>query len=638
MWDRIRNSTFRAGRGTTGPHLHPHPAARSRRRPLVEVLENRELMTASLTSIPDQSVPAKLGLQLTLNGSASGATSQTFTATSDNPNIHVSVAQGPFWTVTVSHNSSGAGDPQINNQSMTFQFFQDLTPQTVARITNLTDQGYYTQGFPNATPPVPAGQYIPRITSPTSGFGIVQGGSSSPTSTSSSSGIAPIGTEPVQQLAFTGQGQLAMANANTSTNKTTTDAQFFITSGPLSTSSQGTLDFNFTLFGQLVSGQQTLTNLSNVATMPSTDPGLNNEKSVPINPVVINAVTLSDNNPDGVLHIDTTGSQQGQTANITVTATDPATHTTATQTFKVTVSAYNGPTNPVINFSPITTPIATSATINTPLNIQLSGANGYPGTNVTNTISFRLLSQPSHGTISNFNATNGALVYTPNPGYTGQDAFQYEAIATPSSSSFSTTTSFPTTVSISTVFGTVRVIPSNPNGTSLPNSNVLIITPNPGNHKVTDSIHVTQVTDPSVTGGQKIVVTINGVTDLVQPASSSLLHIVVFGTKANDNIQVDPNVTVPTTLDGGHGGNNVVKGGGGPTREHGWFGHTLLVGGVGSNQLIGRKGVVRFQPSSTTTTIFAGVPHSRGRRQRASQPGGTFYRFVHGRLVPVYTF
>jgi cyclophilin family peptidyl-prolyl cis-trans isomerase len=635
MWDRIRISTFRARSGATGPH--PLPAARSRRRPLVEVLENRELMTASLASIPDQSVPAQLGLQLTLDGSASGAARQTFTATSDSPNIRVAVAQGQFWTVTVSHNSSGPADPQIDHQSMTFQLFPDLTPQTVARITNLTNQGYYTQGFPNANPPVPPGQYIPRITNATVGFSVVQGGSSSPTSTASSSGIPPINTEPVQQLAFTGANQLAMANTG---QPTSTDAQFFITNGQQSTNTQKAFDFNYTLFGQLVSGQQTLTTLSQVVVTRNSS----NELSQPVTPVVINAVALSDNNPNGVLHIDTTGSQEGQTANITVMATDPATHTTATRTFKVTVSAYNGPasaTQPVINFQPITTPITTSTTPNTPLNVQLNAKNGYPGTGATNTITYQLLSQPAHGTISNFDATNGTFVYTPNPSFSGQDFVQYQAIATPSASSgLSTTTSWVTTVSIVTGVnsGAVRVLPSNPNGTSIPNSNVLIVTPLPGNHKVTDNIHITQVADPTVTGGQKIAVSINGVFDVVQPATSSLLHIVVFGTKANDNIQVDPNVTVPTTLDGGHGGKNVVKGGGGPTREHGWFGHTLLVGGVGSNQLIGRKGVVRFQPSSTTTTIFAGVPHERGRRARATRPGGTFYRFVHGRLIPVFSY
>ena len=147
MWDRIRSVTFLARKQTTGPQAQP--SARSRRRPLVEVLENRELMTASLAPITNFTVPAQLGYQLPLNpSSGSTAAKQTFTATSSNPNIKVSVAQGQFWTLTVSHHSSGTGDPQINNETMTFQLFQDLTPTTVSRITNLTNQNYLHDGFP----------------------------------------------------------------------------------------------------------------------------------------------------------------------------------------------------------------------------------------------------------------------------------------------------------------------------------------------------------------------------------------------------------------------------------------------------------------------------------------------------------
>ena len=122
------------------------------------------------------------------------------------------------------------------------------------------------------------------------------------------------------------------------------DAQFFITNGTLSQSVQQSFDFNYTIFGQLVSGQQTVTDLSKVAVQnnSSTPP----EDSQPITPVVINSVAFSSTNPNGVLHIDTTGATAGQTAAITVTATDSTDHTT-TRTFTVTVGAYNGPTNSV---------------------------------------------------------------------------------------------------------------------------------------------------------------------------------------------------------------------------------------------------------------------------------------------------
>ena len=254
-------------------------------------------------------------------------TDQTFTATSSNPDIKVSVAQGQYWTVTVSHTAASSSDVTISHETMTFQLFDDLTPNTVSRISNFTTDGYYTTGFPDQTPPVAAGQYIPRITSvASSGFAAVQGGSDSATSTSSSSGVTPIGTEIAQQLAFTGQYQLAMANTG---SPNSSDAQFFITNGTVSQAIQQNFDYNYTIFGQLVSGQQTMTDLGNVqVTTNSSD-----EDSQPVNPVVINSVALSSTDPNGVLHIDTTGATAGQTATITVTATDPTDHTTKTQTF-----------------------------------------------------------------------------------------------------------------------------------------------------------------------------------------------------------------------------------------------------------------------------------------------------------------
>jgi cyclophilin family peptidyl-prolyl cis-trans isomerase len=422
--------------------------ARGRRppahQPFPEILEDRQLLTASLAPITSFSVPAQLGYQLALDGSGSTSSNQTYTATSSNPNIKVSVAQGQFWTVTVSHTAANSSDVTINHESMTFQLFVDLTPQTVARITTLTNDGYYTNGFPTQTPPVPAGQYIPRITSvASSGFSAIQGGSSSPTSTSSSSGLTPIATEPVQQLAFTGQYQIAMANTGAPNS---TDAQFFITNGVPSASAQQAFDFNYTIFGQLVSGQQTVTDLSKVAVQnnSSTPP----EDSQPITPVVINSVALSSTNPNGVLHIDTTSATAGQTATITVTATDPTDHTTATQSFTVAVSAYNGPTDPVINFRPFANPTTATTNENHPTTIQLAGQSGYPDSSTPGTLSYTIVTQPAHGTVSQFNAATGSLVYTPDPGYYGPDSFQYLVQASGPQSNPATTTSNPASVAI----------------------------------------------------------------------------------------------------------------------------------------------------------------------------------------------
>jgi len=614
MLDRILKVNSRSDRHEAGSR----PGSKhSRRQPLVEVLEGRQLLTASLETIAPVTVPAQLGYQVALD--SGGSTDQTYKATSSNPEIKVSVAQGQFWTIKVSHTAANSSDVTINNESMTFQLFGDLTPQTAARITTLTNDNYYTTATLPGSSPAGPGKFIPRITSvASSGFSAIQGGSGSATSTASSSGLTPIATEIAQQLAFTGQDQIAMANTN---SPNSSDAQFFITNGTVSQSVQQSFDFNFTIFGQLVSGQQTVTDLSKVAVQNnSSSPP---EDSQPITPVVINSVMLSSTNPNGVLHIDTTSATAGQTATITVTATDPndPTGKPATQSFTVTVGAYNGPTNSV-TASPQTNSPTTIQLQKTPPATLASGFN----------FSYQILSQPAHGTISQFNPTTGTLVYTSNSNYLGPDTFQYQVLAQPSANSSAPKTA----ISLGTV--QLTVTPANTGAVHLIDNDVLVVTPLPRTDHGTDNIVISQQADSTVSGGQKIVVFVNGVPDLIQPPSNSLFQIIVFGGKASTDINVLPDVspTIPITLDGGHGGQNVIQAGAGPTREHGWFGHTLLIGGTGSDALIGRKGFVRFKPTTTTNLIYAGVIKPRF-SHRTVAPSGTFYRFEKGRLVPVLT-
>jgi cyclophilin family peptidyl-prolyl cis-trans isomerase len=607
MWDRIWIAPFAAKRRTSG--LDDRTANRSRRRPLVEVLEGRQLLTASLAPITSISVPAQLGYQVSLNGSGdtTQGTSQTFTVTSDNPRIAATVASGPFWTLNVQHTASSPTDISFAG-ALVFQLFNDLTPMTVAQITNFTNSGFYS------------GKFFSRVLN---GFPgpmdfVAQGGAVNPNGT----GSTPFPNFPdefVQQLAFTGTQQLAMANAGPNTNNT----QFFVTTG-----TPTFLDFMHTVFGQLVAGSSILAQMTQVATKPNPPP--DGPKSEPVNPIVINSAVLSNSDVNGVIHINTNSARKGDTANITVTAKDTKDGTTATQSFKVTVVGYTGPTtNPTvpINFVPFANDVSSNTAVNSPVTIQLSGQSGYPDTTTPGTLSFKLLSQPAHGTISQFNASTGSLLYTPNKNYFGPDSFQYQVNSTGPKTSPNPTTSLPAAVNVfvgAINTGAVRLI-----------NNVLVVTPPPKSVHGKEKIVVTQLADSSVSGGQKIVVLINDIPDLIQPASNSLDEIVVFGNKASDNILVEPEVTVPTTLDGGHGGHNVVHGGGGPTTEHGWFGHTLLVGGTGQNMLIGRKGLVRFKPSAATTEIFAGVPKHRTFGGRAVPPDGTFYRFVKGHLVPI---
>src|SRR4051794_36269158 len=86
-----------------------------RRRPLAfEALEGRQLLAASLAPIGTVTVPTTLGFQVLLNGSGGGATSQTFTVSSSNPDIKATVAQGKYLTLNISHAAANASDVTFN--------------------------------------------------------------------------------------------------------------------------------------------------------------------------------------------------------------------------------------------------------------------------------------------------------------------------------------------------------------------------------------------------------------------------------------------------------------------------------------------------------------------------------------------
>lgn len=458
MWDRIWNGGFPAARQATPPRRLP--ASRIQRRPLVEVLEGRRLMTASLAPLSNISVPAQLGYQVPLDGSGNNTpnATQTYTVTSDNPRIAASIAQGPFWTLNVQHTSSGQPGDISFAGAMTFQLFQDLTPSTVTQISNFTNDGWYN------------GKDFTRIASgfPGSTDYIAQGGAANPDGTGTSP-YPNFNNEFVQQLAFTGTGQLAMANAGLDQQGNgTNNTQFFVTTG-----TPTFLDFKHTVFGQLVAGQSTLANMTKVVT--TNNAALNNEKSLPVSPIVINSAVLSTSNVNGVIHLDTTSAQVGDVANIRVTATDPTDGTTRTETFKVTVTAYTGPTTKAtvpINFVPFASAVSSSTQINTAASIQLAGKSGFPDATAPGTLTYKLVSQPAHGTISGFNASTGTLTYTPNTNYFGPDTFQYQVLASGPQSGPNNIPSLPATVSVTVGAantGAVRLI-----------NDVLIITPSPG--------------------------------------------------------------------------------------------------------------------------------------------------------------
>jgi cyclophilin family peptidyl-prolyl cis-trans isomerase len=728
MFDRKREGSVR---GTT-------PAGATRRglahRPRLEDLEGRPLL-ATLAPIAPVTVPAFMGEQLPLDG-GTGAP-QTYTVQSDNPEVQATVAQGQFWTIGVGHTSSGPTDPAFTGTLM-FQLFDDLTPLTTQRIESLINQGFYTSPTQptDSSPPLPSKNFH-RIASgfPNSTDFIVQGGSITGNGTGNVPETGyPFRDEFLQQLAFTGNGQLAMANAGPDTN----DSQFFITTGM-----PRFLDYHHTIFGQLVAGQQILQDMTQVAKQ--------SDGQTPVNPILFTASTLSNSSPDGVIHLNTVGAAPGQTANLTITAR-AADGTTTTQVVPVSVgptattntegtinnerpfisgiipnqvvgagqvdtfqipaidvegdpltfqvgggpptstsggtttfapvqngtasvdsdgvvsvvpnAGFTGTINLLVgvrdqtdrtgqgvdnfgnydtralsltvqngsfvNLQPIARTAAAAVMDNTPATVTLQGDSANPQSNQT--VTYQLLSQPLNGTVTNFNPTAGTFTYTPNKDFIGQDTLTYQVtdVGDPTPNM----TSVPGVVTINVTGGqtsSVRLI-----------DRVLIVTPPPRTDGGVNTIAVHQVA-----GNLQVIV--NGVIDATAPAATDVDRIVVYGTKASDQVTIGPEVTTPATLNGGQGGVNTLTAGGGSTLEHGWFGFNTLQGSPKADQLIGRTGHVHFVKSGGNDELFAGDYHPLSRRHepfrlfgnwfntRPAAPTGTFYKFVGNRLVAVPT-
>jgi len=624
MWDRIRGGRSQVRQQTEG--TFSRPGRRSSRQPLLEVLEDRRLLTASLQPITGLSVPAQQGAVIPLLATTQTPTTdpQTFTVTSTQPNIGASIIQGPFWTVGVSYTDPVTGSNSFTG-SLTFQLFPQYTPNTVKMITQFTNANYY----------VSTGMFFPRIVSNfggSTGVFVVQGGSATMngTGTSGQTGT-PYPNENVQQLTLAGSNQLALANSDNPQNpsRDTNDTQFFINTGSVSE-----LGYGYTIFGQMLPTPADLNTLAQMAAIPvmpnQSSPTL--EDSQPVNPLTITSTTFSSTNPNGVLLIDASQTTtQGETAMITVTATDSVDHTTASQEFMVTIGAYAGPADPPINFSPFANATTANVFQDSPgQKVQLNGKSGYPDIAKPATLSYSLLSQPTHGTVSNFNASTGTFTYTPDKNYLGPDSLQYQVTSKGPEATPTSLTSNPGTVTINVGpgdTGAVRVI-----------GQALVITPVPRLDHGINHIEVAQVPDASAKGGAVIQVEVNGQLDQTQPGILTLDRIIVFGgSKAKNDVVIDPSVKLDTTIDSGHGLLSYLTGGGGSTREHGWFGYTTLIGGPGVNQLIGLAGHVRFRPSKSTNVIYAGKLNRRSHLLHPTPPSGTFYKFVKGRLIPVKT-
>ncbi|MGE5610057.1 MAG: peptidylprolyl isomerase [Bacillota bacterium] len=297
----------------------------------IETLEERRLLSAApvIDEISETQLFTGRSLILPITASDADGDRLTYTITSDNPEISAELHTGnPFLKLTV----AGYGD-------MVFELLRDVAPHTVDTITGLVQAGYYN------------GLTFHRVIKDF----MIQGGD--PLGNGTGDPGFEFDDEFNSSAIFRGTGQLAMAKSSDDTN----GSQFFITD-----SSPYWLDFQHTIFGQLVRGMDVVRQIEAVPV---------DSNSKPTTPVTITKAELIDDKTDAVITLKATSAATGS-ATITVTA-DDGTGGTAIRTFQVQTGADPNGTPPILGpLSNLVTPVNTPVTINVPT-VDMEGEPTY---------------------------------------------------------------------------------------------------------------------------------------------------------------------------------------------------------------------------------------------------------------------
>ncbi len=347
---------------------------------VMQTLENRQLLHApSVDVIPSYNVPVNNTVQIPVTATYDHSDKLTWTV-SDNSSSVVAQYRNQNNTF-IQMNVVGFSTPMV------FQLFDDVAPDTVRRIKGLVRAGFYD----NLT--------FHRIIN---NF-VIQGGDPAGNGTGGTN--TKFDDEFNAAVTFTGDGQLAMANSGKDTN----DSQFFITEGP-----QRLLDFNHTIFGQLVRGKATRDAISDAAT---------NSNGTPNSTVTISSVRIIKETSAAVLQVKLTAAVSG-----TVTVTATGAEGASSRQFTVTGVADNVNDPPILT---TTTPVYYTP-INTPLTLQLKGVD-----REGNAIEYGAELIDAAGidnTASSINNSTGVIVIKPLANFKGKITL-YVGVRTPGATS-----------------------------------------------------------------------------------------------------------------------------------------------------------------------------------------------------------
>jgi cyclophilin family peptidyl-prolyl cis-trans isomerase len=337
-------------------------------RPLVQELEDRRLLAAPTINpiaVP-LNLPAGKTLIVPITADA-GGNPVTYTVTSDNPQVQVIPhPNNTFLDVSV----AGFG-------TMEFELFNDLAPYTASLIAGFAQAHFYD----NLT--------FHRVYK---GF-MIQGGD--PAGNGSGGPGFSYADEFSPQSIFSGSGQLALANSGNDTD----GSQFFITDGP-----QRFLDFNYTLFGQLVRGFDVLHAIESVPVTQQSP--TNPENSKPVTPVVITGVRIVQDTSDAVFTLADNDNGASGGATLTVTATSSGGSTTTHIPVQVMPDGVDDP--PVLG--PVSDQVAPAGSAAT---FQLTAVDLQPADALT----FGAVVLQGNATASA--DASGKVTVTPGQGFTG---------------------------------------------------------------------------------------------------------------------------------------------------------------------------------------------------------------------------
>jgi cyclophilin family peptidyl-prolyl cis-trans isomerase len=276
----------------------------------------------TLASLPAVTLLSGSPLHIALDAEDLNGDDLTFTVTSSNPSL--------VSPQVLTGNRSLRMDV-TNFGEMVFELFEDRAPRATQQIIALANDGFYDGIIFHRV----IGDFVIQAGDPT---GSGSGGSSRP----------DFDDQFHFELQHNRTGVLSMAKTTDDTN----NSQFFITEG-----AQRHLDFNHTVFGQLVEGETVRESISAVAV---------NNSGKPLSNVTIESAEVFTDNENGVVMLNAAAGATGS-AMITVQVSDGR-GGTATRQFTVNVQP------DTINGAPFLADIpAIQTELNTPTSFQLVG-------------------------------------------------------------------------------------------------------------------------------------------------------------------------------------------------------------------------------------------------------------------------